>query len=167
MPAFETVLSPTQRWDLVNYVLSLARKAPWEPGGTLDGLGHSADPVKRGAYLIHAEMCGLCHTQINRTGIYRSDDFYLAGGMRVDMGHLVSRNLTGDRITGLGEWTNEQIIEALRNGRTPDRVLNVLDMPSEFSTRLARRGCQRDCQFSEIAATSQEPNSTPPALRRP
>jgi hypothetical protein len=30
--------------------------------------------VKRGEYLVHAEMCGLCHTQINRTGIYRGDD---------------------------------------------------------------------------------------------
>lgn len=135
MPPFETVLSPTQRWDVVNYVLSLARTAPWEPGGTLDGPGQSADPIKRGAYLIQAEMCGLCHTQINRTGIYRSDGFYLAGGMRVDMGahgHLVSRNLTSDLTTGLGEWTNEQIIEALRNGHTPDRVLNVLDMPWNF-----------------------------------
>ena len=80
-------------------------------------------------------MCGLCHTQINRSGIYRSDDFYLAGGMRVDMGahgHLVSRNLTGDLTTGLGGWTNKQIIEALRNGHTPDRTLNVLDMPWNF-----------------------------------
>lgn len=135
MPSFADRTTPAQRWDLVNYVLSLARTAPWEPGGILDGPGHSADPVKRGAYLVRSQMCGLCHTQINRTGIYRSDDFYLAGGMRVDMGahgHLVSRNLTGDPTAGLGEWTNEQVIEAMRNGRTPSRILNVLDMPWNF-----------------------------------
>ncbi len=166
MPAFETALSPTQRWDLVNYVLSLARKVPWEPGGTPDGPGHSADPVKRGAYLIHAEMCALCHTQINRTGIYRSDDFYLAGGMRVDMGahgHLVSRNLTGDRTTGLGEWTNEQIIEALRNGRTADRVLNVLDMPWNFLHALPDEDANAIASF--LKSLQPVRNRIPPPLR--
>lgn len=135
MPSFAEKTTPTERWDLVNYVLSLSRIPPWEPGGKLDGPGQSADPIKHGAYLIRAEMCGLCHTQINPTGIYRGDDFYLAGGMRVDVGahgHLVSRNLTSDRTTGLGGWTSEQIIEALRNGRAPDRILNVLDMPWNY-----------------------------------
>jgi hypothetical protein len=30
--------------------------------------------VTRGEYLVHAQMCGLCHTQINAAGIYRGDD---------------------------------------------------------------------------------------------
>lgn len=58
-------------------------------------------------YLVHAEMCGLCHTQINRTGIYRGDDFYLAGGMRVGAyphGVFVSRNFS-EQITVLGRST--------------------------------------------------------------
>jgi len=38
-------------------------------GGELDGPGQRADLLRRGEYLVHAEMCGLCHTQINRTGI--------------------------------------------------------------------------------------------------
>ncbi len=135
MPSFAEKTTPAERWDLVNYVLSLERTPPWELGGKLDGPGQSADPIKRGAYLIHAEVCGLCHTQINRTGIYRGDDFYLAGGMRVDVGghgQIVSRNLTSDPATGLGAWTRDQIVEALRNGQTPDRVLNVLDMPWNY-----------------------------------
>jgi hypothetical protein len=83
MPPFAATLTPAERWDVVNYVLSLRRKAPWEPGGRLGGPGHSADLLQRGRYLVHASMFGLCHTPINRTGIYRGDDFYLAGGMRV------------------------------------------------------------------------------------
>lgn len=165
MPAFETVLSPTQRWDVVNYVLSLARTAPWEPGGVLDGPGQSADPIKRGAYLVHAQMCGLCHTQINRTGIYRSDDFYLAGGMRVDVGahgHLVSRNLTGDRTTGLGAWSNGQIIEALRNGHTPDRILNVLDMPWNFLHALPDEDANAIASF--LKSLPPVTNRIPPPL---
>jgi mono/diheme cytochrome c family protein len=132
MPTYAYGLRPGQRWDLVSYVQSLARVAPWQPGGRLDGPGQRADLLRRGEYLVHAEMCGLCHTQINRTGIYRGDDFYLAGGMRVGAyphGVFVSRNLTSDDETGVGKWTETQIVNALRNGRAPDRLLNLWCMP--------------------------------------
>ncbi len=132
MPAFAEQMTAGERWDVVNYVLSLARVPPWETGGNLDGPGQQQNPVKRGEYLVHAEMCGLCHTQINRTGIYRGDEYYLAGGMRVDVyphGKLVSRNLTSDPETGLGNWTKEEIVDALQNGRARGRLLNPLDMP--------------------------------------
>jgi hypothetical protein len=44
-------------------------------------------------------------------------------------GILVSRNLTGDSATGLGAWTEAQIVSALRIGRAHERVLNPFDMP--------------------------------------
>src|SRR5437764_251614 len=93
-----------ERWNLVSYLMSIARIPPWEPGGRLEGPGHQPDLLKRGDYLVHAEMCGLCHTQIDHTGIYRADR-YLAGGMRVTAyPHAVfgSLNLTSDMQTGLG-----------------------------------------------------------------
>ncbi|HVH08954.1 MAG TPA: c-type cytochrome, partial [Gemmatimonadales bacterium] len=135
MPSFATTTTAAERWDLVNYVSSLARTPPWAPGGKLDGPGHASDRVVRGEYLVHAELCGLCHTVINRTGIYRADDFYLAGGMRVGaypQGVYVSRNLTADRETGLGAWTDEEVADAIRNGRAPDRLLNPHAMPWPF-----------------------------------
>lgn len=135
MPSFSDKTTPEERWDLTNHVLSLARVPPWETGGRLDGPGQKADLVRRGEYLVHAEMCGLCHTQINRTGIYRGDDSYLAGGMRIDAyphGRFISRNLTSDPQTGLGSWSVEEIAQAIRNGRTPSRILNPLDMPWIF-----------------------------------
>jgi mono/diheme cytochrome c family protein len=132
MPSFADKTTPAERWDLTNYVVSLVRTPPWEPGGQLQGPGYATDPVKRGEYLAHAEMCGLCHTAINATGIYRADDHYLAGGMRVDaypQGVFVSRNLTSDATTGIGSWSAETIAEAIRNGRAPDGVLNPYGMP--------------------------------------
>ncbi len=132
MPTYAYGLTPGQRWDLVSYVESLARVPPWQPGGRLGGPGQRTDLLRRGEYLVHAEMCGLCHTQINRTGIYRGDDFYLAGGMRVGAyphGVFVSRNLTSDDATGVGRWTEAQIVNALRNGRAADRLLNLFCMP--------------------------------------
>src|SRR5712692_3535137 len=135
MPSFAASTTPAERWDLVNYVLSLARPAPWAPGGKLDGPGHQGDLVARGEYLVHAEMCGLCHTIINRTGIYSADDMYLAGGMRVGLyphGYYVTRNLTGDEETGVGAMSAEQIASSIRNGRAPDRILNPTCMPWLF-----------------------------------
>ena len=71
-------------------------------------------------------MCGLCHTQIDATGIYRRAD-YLAGGMRVGAyphGTYVTYNLTSDVATGIGGWSGRQLISAFQDGRAPDHVLN-------------------------------------------
>jgi mono/diheme cytochrome c family protein len=131
MPPLPAEATPEERWDIVNYVESIARKPPWETGGRLDGPGFNPDLMRRGQYLVHAEICGLCHTMIDRTGIYR-DDRYLAGGMRVGVyphGMLVSPNLTSDAETGLGRWSEAQVVAALRNGRSKGgRVLTVFGM---------------------------------------
>jgi len=166
MPSLADDVKVQERWDLVNYVLSLARTPPWEPGGKLAGPGQSADLTRRGEYLVHAEMCGLCHTMINATGIYRGDDRYLAGGMRVGAyphGVLVSRNLTSDVDTGLGGWSEQQIVDALRNGRAGDRVLNVFDMPWVYF-----HGMRDDDAVAIARYLKQLPpvhNAIPPILR--
>ncbi len=131
MPAYADVLSAAARWDLVNFVASIARTPAWEKGGGFGGAGFAANPEQRGDYITRWELCGLCHTQIDRTGIYNIDGAFLAGGMRVGYyphGYSVSRNLTSDPETGLGHWTVPQIIRALRNGQAPDRALNPFAM---------------------------------------
>src|SRR5207244_7015331 len=83
-------------------------------------------------YLVHAGMCGLCHTPVDPTGIYLADTHYLAGGMKIEAGPhgvVFSRNLTPDPDTGLGGWTVEQIANAIRTGHTPTRRLNYWGMP--------------------------------------
>ena len=131
MPAYADVLPGEARWDLVNFVVSLARTPAWEKGGSFGGEGFAADPIQRGEYITRWEVCGLCHTQIDRTGIYNVDGAFLAGGMRVGYyphGYSVSRNLTSDTETGLGQWSVPQIVRALRNGQAPDRALNPFAM---------------------------------------
>jgi mono/diheme cytochrome c family protein len=99
MPSYADVLSADARWDLANFVVSLARKPPWEKGGSFGGAGFTSNLVQRGAYIARWEVCGLCHTQIDPTGIYNVDGAFLAGGMRVGYyphGYSVSRNLTSD-----------------------------------------------------------------------
>jgi mono/diheme cytochrome c family protein len=166
MPSFADVTTPGERWDLVNYVLSVARRPPWEPGGRLEGPGQHPDLQTRGDYLVHAEMCGLCHTMINRTGIYRGDDAYLAGGMRVGAyphGVFVTRNLTADPETGLGQWPEASIAAALRTGRAPDRVLNLWGMPWMYLHRLTDDDARAVARY--LKALSPVRNHIPPALR--
>jgi mono/diheme cytochrome c family protein len=74
---------------------------------------HAADPasaqVERGQYLVTVGGCTDCHTP----------GFAIPG-----QGVFVGRNLTPDPETGLGKWTNEQIVTALTTGVRPDgRVL--------------------------------------------
>lgn len=130
MPSYADVLSPAERWDVANYVLASARIPPWRPNGTFYGPGSSDDPLVRGEYLVRFGVCGLCHTQIDPTGIYR-EEMFLAGGMRVTAGPhgvFVSRNLTSDEETGLGKWSVAEVARALRTGQTPTRALNPFAM---------------------------------------
>ena len=47
-------------------------------------------------------------------------------------GNYVSRNLTSDPETGLGNWTEEEVRLALQTGRARGRILNQVDMPWHF-----------------------------------
>jgi mono/diheme cytochrome c family protein len=83
------------------------------------------DIVAKGKYIFAAAGggCG-CHTEPGKaaTGLN-------AGGRRFDapFGTVYSTNITPDRQTGIGAWTDEQIITAIRLGRRPngERILPV------------------------------------------
>ncbi len=145
MPSSARRLDASQRWDVVNYLLANQRVAPWAAGGALQGPGEASDPVARGRYLVRAEMCGLCHTEVDGGGIYR-EDHYLAGGMRVGalpQGVFVSRNLTSDLETGLGRATAGEIAAAIRDGRGLDgRALNMWGMPWMYLHRLGAQDAE-------------------------
>lgn len=165
MPSYQDKMTPEERWHVVNYVLSLARPPPWVPGGKLEGPGYQEDLVKRGEYIVHAEMCGLCHTQVNRTGIYRGDDYYLAGGMRVGAyphGFFVSRNLTSDPDTGLGNKSVDQIARDIRTGRATDRLLNFLAMPWMYLHGLTQEDALAIASYLKTLPSIH--NEIPPAL---
>jgi mono/diheme cytochrome c family protein len=70
------------------------------------GPARADDAVERGKYLVTIGICQGCHLS------------NLAGGRRT--GGNISANITSDRETGIGAWTDEQIIEAIRNGKRPD-----------------------------------------------
>lgn len=74
-----------------------------------------ADIVKRGEYLVKAGDCIACHTNTPARGKA------FAGGlaMQTPFGVVYSPNITPDKETGIGKWTDEQFIEAMREGISP------------------------------------------------
>ncbi|HWZ91548.1 MAG TPA: c-type cytochrome [Polyangiaceae bacterium] len=74
-------------------------------GGASDG----SDALRaRGALLVRSvALCGGCHTATGGTE--------LAGNPQFKAGALPAPNLTPDK-TGLGDWTDQQIMNAFRNG---------------------------------------------------
>ena len=74
----------------------------------------TSDPVARGKYVFGATGgCG-CHTEKDRP--------VNSGGRKYDgpFGTVYSANITPDRQTGIGGWTDDQIITAIRLGRRPN-----------------------------------------------
>jgi mono/diheme cytochrome c family protein len=142
MPTFAAALTPADAWDVAHYVVSLARAPAWaeRDPGRVRTAGVQADPRERGRYLANAMLCPLCHTPISpATGAYLTDRF-LAGGMRVSAypwGVWYSRNLTPDAMTGLGAWSEQDIVIAVTRGITRDgRRLDPFAMPWTWFSRL-------------------------------
>ena len=94
---------------LVALLLALAALA-----STASAQVPSATDIARGKYVFGATGgCG-CHTVPKQLAN--------AGGRRYDgpFGTVYSTNITPDRETGIGSWTDEQIITAIRLGRRPN-----------------------------------------------
>jgi mono/diheme cytochrome c family protein len=99
----------------------------------------TAEPVRadealiaRGDYLARIMDCTGCHTPGTMSG-NPDMTMYLAGG---DVGFEIPglgifwpRNLTPDQETGLGSWSVDDIVRAVRTGETPDGRILAPIMP--------------------------------------
>jgi mono/diheme cytochrome c family protein len=88
----------------------------------------------RGTYLMNGIVaCGNCHTPKGPDGRAIADQ-ELSGGLVIDTPafHAVVPNITPDPDTGIGKWTDQQIIDAIRNGKRPDGSTIGPPMPIEF-----------------------------------
>lgn len=79
--------------------------------------------IERGRYLVQIAGCGDCHTPGHLLG--KPDMARFLGGSEVGfevpgVGIVYGPNLTPDKATGLGGWSAEQIVAAIRTGATPD-----------------------------------------------
>jgi len=95
-------------------VVSLHAQADFEPpqlaaaGAHIDG-----DVVTRGAYLAHMADCAACHTGAGGA---------LSGGRAIvtPFGKIYAPNITPDKETGIGAYTDDAWVAALRQGIARD-----------------------------------------------
>lgn len=76
------------------------------------------DSIKRGEYIALTSDCVACHQTKDR-----KED--LSGGFAVEtpFGTLYSSNITPDKETGIGNWTEQQFADAVMNGKGPNGPL--------------------------------------------
>lgn len=98
-----------------------------------------AGKIKRGEYLATIMDCTGCHTPGMLLG--KPDAGRHLGGSDVgfripELGTFYPPNLTPDRETGLGTWSESDIVAAVRDGVRPDGRILVPVMPYHAYGRL-------------------------------
>lgn len=97
------------------------------------------EKLQRGEYLVTIMDCGGCHTP----GVFlgKPDTQRPLAGSEVGfhipgLGVFFPRNLTPDRETGLGSWSEADIVKAVRQGIRPDGRVLAPAMPYKSYGRL-------------------------------
>jgi mono/diheme cytochrome c family protein len=79
--------------------------------------------LARGQYLTHAADCAACHTAAftPENSLYPPNDKLFAGGVpfKLPFGTIYSTNITADRETGIGNWSDDDFVRALHRGIAP------------------------------------------------
>jgi mono/diheme cytochrome c family protein len=109
--------------------------AAWLTGA---GLGTAADPdgqafdrIAKGRYLTTVADCYACHTVIDAGKPF-------AGGRPIEtpFGIITSSNITPDNETGIGAWSDEQFVDAVRRGVRPNGSRLYPAMPFPAYTKM-------------------------------
>jgi mono/diheme cytochrome c family protein len=125
-------------------------------GATGAGLQDFA-AVERGRYLAAASDCGSCHT-------VPGSDHPFSGGRPIEtpFGTLVAPNITPDRDTGIGAWSDEEFDAAVRKGIRRDGKRLYPAMPFPHFTRMT----QQDVKDIRAYLETVEPVHNPVAVNQ-
>lgn len=95
--------------------------------------GQNFNLIERGRYLAAAADCFACHTVRNGGEPY-------AGGRPIEtpFGNIISPNITPDQETGIGAWTDDQFVNAVRKGVRSDGAHLYPAMPYTSYTKMSR-----------------------------
>jgi mono/diheme cytochrome c family protein len=121
--AFMRSVPPVENEVAPNKDLKLPQPVAPKPANEPDVV---ADPVKHGEYLVTLMHCGSCHTPAGKDGAPDMTRQF-AGGTEMEMpmlgtGKLYASNITSDPATGIGKWTPDDIITAVKAAKRPDKT---------------------------------------------
>ncbi len=88
--------------------------------------------IERGRYLTVMGDCAACHTAPGGAAF--------AGGRPIEtpFGTLLASNITPDRATGIGTWTDDEFVDTLQKGRGHDGKHIYPAMPYTYYTHVTR-----------------------------
>jgi cbb3-type cytochrome c oxidase subunit III len=176
MPSFVDTASEAEMWDLANFVGSLARKPVWSMTAPeiADHYTRGAEqarrnPIEHGRLLVQTHLCAICHSPMDENGRIITS-MYMAGGqlMRiVPFGDYPTGNLTSDKDTGLGNWSDEQIKQAITRGILRDGT-RLPPYPMDWAAFSALTSDDLNAMVAYLrtipAVSNQVPRPTRPSL---
>jgi mono/diheme cytochrome c family protein len=111
-PETKLLVPFNQRWALMFWNLVFAPHSVWQPDKDHDDLWN------RGAYIVEGPAhCGACHTPRNvfyeERGYDHTSKLFVEGGI---LEHWFAPSLREEKFTGLGQWSESDIITFLKTG---------------------------------------------------
>ncbi|HEX8905789.1 MAG TPA: cytochrome c, partial [Longimicrobiaceae bacterium] len=126
-------------------------------------VGDTAGLVARGEYLVrNVSVCGHCHAADPR-----NPDGPLSGGLPFRnwrLGTIHAANLTPDQATGIGSWSEAEIVRAIRNGQDREGHLLAPVMPYEWLSGLSDRDALAMAAYLKRQAPVSRPLKNHPDL---
>lgn len=113
--------------------------------------------VARGEYLAKLGDCMACHTDTSNGGAP------FAGGLRIDtpFGALFTPNITPDRDTGIGNWSEDDFVTAMREGISPDGSYYYPVFPYNYFNRMSREDVVAIRAYLDSIPAEKHPNKPP------
>ena len=145
-------MDPEDIYDIIAYVRSLPAIASEIPDSKADfpvnlilrTMPVNATPSKKpdpsdqvayGAYLVNASGCIECHTQVSPQGVI-IPELAFSGGRSFpfpDGSVVTSSNITQDKETGIGNWTEEMFVGRFKQYQDSGYVVPKIN-PGEFNS---------------------------------
>jgi cbb3-type cytochrome c oxidase subunit III len=169
MPSFKDAATDAEMWDLANYVVSLARKPLWAMNAdevavfyTQRDADAKANPVKRGRQIVTTVGCGICHSPVDQDRRVLPG-MLMAGGLRIRIepfGDYPTGNLTSDKETGLGNWTDDEIKQTITRGILRDGT-RLPPYPMDWSAYSAMRADDLTAVIAYLRTIPRVKNTVP------
>jgi mono/diheme cytochrome c family protein len=123
----------------------------------------TAETAARGEYIVRSvAVCGHCHSADPKNA-----DGVLSGGREFHdwrIGTARGSNLTPDPDTGLGAWSEAEIVRALRNGQSRDGRLLAPVMPYEWFSGMSDEDAFAVARYLKSLAPVRNPVRQSPNL---
>jgi len=103
--------------------------------GLTAGMAGAQAPVERGRYLVEGILtCGNCHSPRGPGGVIDTAKLYAGGPQTWDTHAYTVKgtNITPDKMTGIGDWSADDLKRAIADGKRPNGTQLSPQMPYAF-----------------------------------